>query len=90
MTRALFRRVVVGDAGDAALQEITRSKIKLWRNIAADYENATLRKSKLFHVRDDALEKRNRLAAAVGHRNKRLAYCSVRRKALRVAAGMAD
>ena len=77
MTRALFRRVVVRDSRDAALREIAQTKIKLWRDVAADNKDSAPRKSKLLHIRDDALEKGNCLAATIGHRNKRLAYRSV-------------
>ena len=74
MARALFGRVVVRNSCDTALRKIAQTKIKLWRDVAADNEDSTLRKSKLFHVRDDALEKGNGLAATIGHGNKRLAY----------------
>ena len=90
MARALFGRVVIRDTSDAALREIARTKIKLWRDVAANYEDAALRKSKTFHVRDNALEKGNSLAATIRHRNKRLADRRVRGKPFRVAAGMAN
>jgi hypothetical protein len=90
MTRTFVRRVIVGDSGDAALREIARTKIKLWRDVAANYEDAALRKSKPLHVGDDALEKGNCLATTIGHWNKRLADRGIRGESLRVAAGMAD
>ena len=90
MARTLFRRVVVRNPRDAALREIARTKIKLGRDIAADYKDPALRELQPFHVRDNALEEGNGPAAAIGHRDKRLADRGIRGESLRVAAGMAD
>ena len=90
MPRADGRRVVVRDSRHAGAREVARLEVELWRDVSADDEESAPRKTHPLHVRDDALEERDRSAAVVRHGDERLSDCGVRGEALGVSARVAD